>query len=148
MHAKPLMPKKFVRHAEIENVAKGAPSIEKEGKVRRISNYTIKKESFEDMCKANRFNPCLEITFKDKTGIYTHKLDAGYGDTMDVYREAGVTYVLSRNSGLGYIGLQAFEGEEKSGDMFLESEQAEDILGRDDLAPYTIIRRLIDYIIP
>ena len=116
--------------------------------MRRISNYTIKKESFEDMCKANRFNPCMEITFRDMTGIHTHKLDAGYGDTMDVYREAGVTYVLSRNKGLGYIGLQALEGEEKSGDMFLESEQVKDIVGRDDLAPHTIIRRLIDYIIP
>lgn len=116
--------------------------------MRRISNYTIKKESFEDMYKAKRFNPCLEITFRDKTGIHTHKLDAGYSDTMDVYREAGVTCVLNRNERRGYIGLQAFKGEEKSGDMFLESEQAEDILGGDDLAPYTIIRRLIDYIIP
>ena len=148
MPARPWMPKKSVRHAETEHVAKGAPSIEKEGKVRRIYNYTIKKETFEDMCKAKRFNPCLEITFRDKTGIHTHKLDAGYGDSMDIYREGGVTYVLSRNSGLGYIGLQAFEGEEKAGDMFLQSEQVEDILGVDDLVPYTIIRRLTDYIIP
>jgi hypothetical protein len=116
--------------------------------MRRVSSYRIRKESFEDMCKANRFNPCLEITFRDKTGKHTHKLDAGYSDTMDVYREAGVTYVLSRNEGLGYIGLQALEGEEKSGDLFLESEQVEDIVGRNDLVPYTIIRRLMDYIIP
>ena len=142
------MPKKSVRHAETEHVAKGAPSIEKEGKGRRISNYTIKKETFEDMCKAKRFNPCLEITFRDKTGIHTHKLDAGYGDSMDIYREGGVTYVLSRNPGLGYIGIQAFKSAETVGDMFLESEQVESMLGRDDLAPFTIIRRLVDYIIP
>jgi len=116
--------------------------------MRRVRNCRIHKESFEDMCKANRFNPCLEITFRDKTGIHTHKLDTGYSDTMDIYREGGVTYVMSRNSGLGYIGLQAFEGAEIAGDMFLESEQVKSILGRNDLAPFTIIRRLIDYIIP
>lgn len=116
--------------------------------MRRVHNYRIRKESFEDMCKAKRYNPCLEITFRDKTGIHAHKLDAGYSDNLDIYREGRVTYVLSRNSGLGYIGLQVFEGAEIAGDMFLESEQVEGILGRDDLAPFTIIRRLVDHIVP
>lgn len=147
MSARPWTGKRSVRHAEIEHVAKDAPSIEKEGKMRKISNFSIEKESFEDMCKAKRFNPCLEITFRDKTGVHTHKLDAGYGDSMDICREGGFTFVLSRNSRLGYIGLQAFDGAEMVGSMFLESEQVESILGRENLAPYTIIRRLIDYII-
>jgi len=141
------MPRRYARNAGMRRAAPSVHSARKEAIVRKVNNYNIFKESFNDMCKAKRFNPCLEITFRDKTGIHTHKLSAGYSDSMDIYRESGITYVLSRNSGLGYIGLQAFGGTEMVGDMFLESEQVESILGRDDLTPFTIIRRLVDYII-
>lgn len=116
--------------------------------MRKVTNYHTSKESFEDMCEAQRFNPCIEITFKDKTGKHTHKLSAGYSDIIHVYRELGETFVLSENSGLGYFGLEVFNGSEKVGDIFLESHQVEEILCRDDLAPFTIIRRLGEYINP
>ena len=114
--------------------------------MRRVNNYRIAKESFEDMCTATRFHPCLEITFRDRTGEHTHKLSAGYSDDISVYREHGETFVLSQNPGLGYIGLEVFMAEEQTGDIFLEAHRITEILGRDNLAPFTIIRRLRDYL--
>jgi len=114
--------------------------------VRRLHNYTIKKESFEDMREAGRYNRSLEITFRDRTGVHTHKLSTGYSDDIDVYREGSETYVLSQNQGLGYFGLEVFEGSDKVGDMFVESHQVKDVLGRDDLAPFNAIKRMREYI--
>lgn len=76
--------------------------------MRKVKDYEIKKESIEDMCTAGRFNPCLEITYRDKDGIQTHKLKAGNDDELYVYREDDVTYVLSENPLLGYVGLEVF----------------------------------------
>ena len=52
--------------------------------MRRIRNYSISKESTEDMIQAKRFNLCLEITFRDRCGQHTHKLLAGYDDDLDI----------------------------------------------------------------
>ena len=49
----------------------------KEFPMRRINNYSINKESTEDMIKAGRFNPSLEIIFRDRSGQYTHKFATG-----------------------------------------------------------------------
>lgn len=116
--------------------------------MRRITNFQIQKEPFEDACRAGRFNPSLEITFRGRTGIHTHKISAGYSDELDVYREDGVTYVLARNNALPYVGLEAFEGGEKVGDLFLQEGQVIEVLGRSDLAPATIIKRLQPYLMP
>ena len=55
--------------------------------MRKVKKYKIQKETYTDMCDAGRFNRSLEITFRDKTGIHTHKLNAGYGDDLDVYMD-------------------------------------------------------------
>ena len=114
--------------------------------MRRVKNYIIQKESYDDMYKAGRFNPSLEVTFRDKVGIYTHKLSAGYSDDIEVYREHGEIYVLSRNRNLGYVGLEVFSGADIAGDMFLQGDSVNEVLGHDDIAPFTIIRRMREYI--
>ena len=116
--------------------------------MRKITNYTISKESIEDMFKAKRFNPCLQITFRDRLGNHTHKLSAGYEDEIHVYREHGDTFVLTRNPRLGYISLNVFNGDESVGGVFLKGHNIIETLGRDDLAPFTIIRRIKDYVYP
>jgi hypothetical protein len=98
------------------------------------------------MANAGRFHRCLEITFRDKTGTHTHKLNAGYGDDLDVYREHGETFVISRHRGLGYVSLEAFCGDAKIGDVFIEPHHVSETIGKENLAPFTIIRRLLDYI--
>jgi len=114
--------------------------------MRRINNYSIEKESIEEMVKAGRFNPCLEISFWDRTGSHTHKLSAGYDDVLDVYREGLQTYVLSHNHSLGYVGLEIFKGSVVTGEMFLEGHGMKDILGSERLAPFNMIKRLREYI--
>lgn len=114
--------------------------------MRRIHNYSISKESIEDMIQAKRYNPSLEITFRDRSGQHIHKLSAGYDDDVDVYREGPETYILTTNPRLGYIGLEVFEGPDKTGEMFIQGEQVKEVLGRDDLAPFNAIKRLREYI--
>jgi len=98
------------------------------------------------MVEAGRFNPCLEIVFRDSTGFHTHRIGAGYSDDISVYREDDETFVLSQNHSLGYVGLEVFTGADKTGDIFLEEHHVKETLGRDDLAPFTIIRRLREYL--
>jgi hypothetical protein len=112
----------------------------------KYKRYTIQDESWDDMREAGRFNPMLEITFRDKSGIHTHKIGAGRSDDITVYREHGVTYVLTQNQSLGYIGLEAFESETQTADIFLEHHQIKETIGRENLAPFTIIRRLKEFI--
>lgn len=114
--------------------------------MRRIHNYSIDKESIEDMVKAGRFNPCLEIYFWDRTGSHIHKLSAGYDDVLDVYREGLQTYVLSHNHSLEYIGLEIFKGSVVIGEMFVEGHEVKETLGSERLAPVTIIKRLRRFI--
>ena len=114
--------------------------------MKRVKNFTITKESFEDMCEARRFNPCLEISFRDWRGQHNHKISAGYDDEIHVYREHGETFILTQNQRLGYAGLEVFNGAESVGEIFLQGDNVIETLGSDDLAPFTIIRRLKDYV--
>ena len=116
--------------------------------MRAVKKYTISKESLEDMREAKRFNPCLEITFRDKKGVHHHKLSARYDDYIYVYREHQETFILAQNPRLGYVGLEVFEGDDKTGGIFLVARQVVEVLGKDDLAPFTIVRRLRDYVQP
>ena len=98
------------------------------------------------MCKAGKWNPSFEITFMDRAGGHTHEIGAGHSDVIDVYREGSYTYVLSHHEGLGYFGLEVFDGPEKVGDIFVEAHQFKDVLGRDAPAPFNAIKRLREYI--
>lgn len=100
------------------------------------------------MRKAQRYNQALEITFRDRSGSHTHALSAGHSDDLHVYREGVETYVLSLNHSLSYVGLQVFTGADSAGDIFLQDGQVEEILGSLEYAPFTIIRRLREYVNP
>ena len=114
----------------------------------RKVNFKLEKESWEEMHEAGRWNPSLEVIFRDKTGNHRHKIGSGYSDDIHAYREADETYILSTHSGLGYIGLDAFKGNERIGEVFIDSHQVEETVGKRglDLAPHTIIRRLLPYL--
>jgi hypothetical protein len=126
--------------------AQPARSTGKEVIMRRIHRYSIQKENLFDMLHAQRYNPCLEITYRDRFGKHTHKLSAGYWDDLDVYREGTETYILSSNPKLGYIGLEVFVGPDKTGEIFVQEEQVKEVLGNEDLAPFNAIKRLREYI--
>jgi len=112
----------------------------------RKVNYQLQKETFKDMAVAGRLNPCLEITFRDKRGQHTHKIGAGYSDEVTAFRENGITYVLSQCRALGYAGLEAFYGDERTGDVFLQGDQLLDLLGDRDIRPVELVRKLSVFI--
>ena len=114
--------------------------------MQRVKNYNIAKEPIDEMIAAGRFNPSLEIVFQDRFGTHRHKLSAGYADEIHIYREAGLTCVLSINNRIGYIGMEAFDGSQPFGDIFLQGDQILEALGRNGLSPFTIIRRLMAFI--
>jgi len=114
--------------------------------MQRMKNYSITKESIDEMIAAGRFNPSLEIIFQDRCGTHRHKLSAGYSDDLHIYRENGLTCILSINNRIGYIGLEAFDGSQPFGDIFLQGDQILKAIGKNDLSPFTIIRRLMAFI--
>jgi hypothetical protein len=117
-----------------------------EAHMQRVKNYSITKESIDEMIAAGRFNPTLEIVFRDRCGAHRHKLSAGYADDIHVYREGSLTCILSINNRLGNIGMEVFDGSQPFGDIFLQGDQVFEILKRKDLSPFTIIRRLMMFI--
>ena len=114
--------------------------------MKRVRRTRISKESIEDMIAAGRMNPSLELTFRDSRGLHTHKIAAGYHDGLHVYQESGLTYVLTVNFYLEYAGLEVFDGDEAVGEVFLQGDQVREVLPKEDLAPFTMIRRLMPYI--
>lgn len=114
--------------------------------MRKVKNYRIFNETTEEMIAAGRFNPSLKITFVDRSGRHTHNLASGYGDDIHVYRNADLTCVLSVNERLGYVGMEVFKGDDAVGDVFLQGDQVTETLGKLELAPFTMIRRLMQYI--
>ena len=75
-------------------------------------------------------------------------LGASRSDSIHVFKESTVLYVLSTNSKLGYLGLEIFDassGEEYE-QIFLQYVwEFEEYLGRDweQMEPVTIIRKLV-----
>ena len=112
--------------------------------MKRVRRYTIQKESFADQIAAKRFNPGLEISFRDAHGQHTHKLSAGYSDEINVYKEDGLTFVLCHHSGLGYAGLEVFNSKENVGDVFVHGDELDLVIGPKELSPVQMIRRLRD----
>jgi len=112
----------------------------------RKVDYRLQKESWKSQKAAGRYNPGLEITFRDATGKHTHPISAGSYDDIYVYREKKETFVLSKNDRLGYMGIEVFEGEYNNGDIFIQSpEQVAEIVGK-ATAPHVIIKRLVEYL--
>jgi hypothetical protein len=90
------------------------------------------------------FNGKIEILL----GGRAYPLSCGASDYLDVYREERKVYVLCRNFGLGYIGLEVINLENHTQkDVFIQSQdEVREVLGKKgiDSAPYNIIKTLIN----
>ena len=114
--------------------------------MRKLKHYEVSWETPDDMVAAGRVNPGLEITFRRGRVAYKHKISAGNADDIHVYREGDQIFVLSVNDRLDYVGLEVFAGDDRVGDIFLQGDQVKETLGRSDLLPSTMIRRLLEFI--
>jgi hypothetical protein len=114
--------------------------------MRKLKHYEISWESPDDMHAAGRFNPALEITFHIGRDQYKHKISAGNADYIHVYRMGDQFFVLSVNGALGYVVLEVFARADSIGNIFLQGDQVQETLGRDNLSPPAMIRRLLEFI--
>lgn len=116
--------------------------------MRRV-RHEIRFESLEERLKARRENPCLVVCYRDSTGYHEVPISAGSQDDVSVFREKDTTFVLTTNSGVGYLGLEAYCGDAKLGDVFFHQDiEVEQVLGRRgfELSETTMAKRLAEYI--
>ncbi len=106
--------------------------------MRRLKNYNLEREPFE--------KPLL--TYRDKGGIHAVELMAGRLDEIEVFRESGKVYVLCWNEKHRYAGIEMFRGQERIGDVFLESGDVETALGRKglELTSISMVKRLAKHL--
>ena len=117
----------------------------------RSVDYKLTKEYIP-----GHYHESYFLSFRDKTGNHKVKISKGSNDSLYVFREGELTFVVTiSHSPLTCVGLEIFGVDRKSeagygllGDNFLQGhEQIEDILGKNgcDKAPYWIARVLSDY---
>ena len=100
----------------------------------RTVPFAVTHETWEEADTAGRYNRGLVVLFRDRTGNHRVPIGAGESDGVEVYRDHGLTYVVSRNHGLGYVGLEVFEGDAQVGETFLQVDyEIAEILGRDGM---------------
>ena len=114
--------------------------------MQEVTNYTIAKESMDEQLKFRRFNPGLEITFTDDKGMHKQKIASGYSDEISVFQDNGTILVLSHNPRLGYVGLEAFQGDERLNEVFLVGSEMAAAFGEDDLEPSKMVGILQEWL--
>jgi hypothetical protein len=114
-------------------------------------SYLIRTETLESQLAAGRYNPSYELHFRDRHGRHVVTLDAGSDDHVSIFRDGEITFALSRNTRIGYCGLQAFRGDDEIGDVFMQNP-SEDLAGEgltqdwDDYAPINLAKILAQWI--
>lgn len=107
-------------------------------------DYSIRKETVNEVVAAGRFNAALVIRFSDKSGTQEHVLSSGYRDVLEVFRNRQTTYVVMVNYNLEYAGLEVFEGGEKIDDLFFSERDNYTQLTRGRaLLPATILKKML-----
>jgi len=112
--------------------------------MRRFQHYIIDEEPYERQKDAGRYNPARAIVYQWDKMTYNVTIDAGTSDDVDVYHEGNTLYVLSRNYGLDYVGLELIENGEIVGEVFFQYAENADV--NLDAAPWNIIKQLSEYI--
>lgn len=88
--------------------------------MRTLGHWTD-RETYDEMREAQHYSPGRVVHYWLNGSEYRHAIGAGTADSVDVFTEAGRVYVVSANSGLSYVGLEAFEDGEPVGDTFCDS---------------------------
>jgi hypothetical protein len=111
-----------------------------------LDNYTITHEPWEQAWKAGRLNRALELRIKEEEEERRYTLAAGYSDTISAYTQDETIYVITTNSRHGYVGLEAWQDNEKTEDLFFQN--ADEELGSDvwDLGDRELLERLEQYL--
>lgn len=109
---------------------------------------TIRMMTYHEAHQRILFNRGRVLDYEGRS----YYLNAGLSDKVYVFTRSICIYVLTVNSLLGYIGLDAYMPKEPDpiNTVFLHSvDQLAECLGRrwQQLSPKTITERLVDYLI-
>ncbi len=88
-----------------------------------------------------KYHPDLQLHYKTKYSNHVCTLNAGYSDTIHVYIENDVIYVLSINYGLGYVGIDCFNyGTGANDGYFFDSNISENMPNWEQLTPIYLLK--------
>ncbi len=109
--------------------------------MRRVKNYEAEYSRFDSPV----------VTYRDRTGIHKVEIETGhlYNADIEIFREKGITYVLSWNPRFPYVGIEKFMGHDAKGKLFIHKKEAiEEILGEKglDLTPMAMAKRLAKHL--
>jgi len=104
-----------------------------------INEYENETETDDEQRAGQRYHPASVIVWRG----HRHIIGAGNADEVDVFTEDGALYVLARNRGLGYAGLEIFRDGERVADPFTDSEEQGDYLN--ELTAIYAAKRLAEY---
>lgn len=89
-----------------------------------LYSYEFERETLDEQREAGRWNPATVIVWRGQR--YT--IGAGTADDVDVFTEGGALYVLARNRGMSYAGLEVFRDGERIADIFVDESDRGDYL--------------------
>lgn len=85
----------------------------------RLSAYQWDRETWDEQRDAQRYTAAQVIIWRG----HRYAIGAGSADDVDLFTEGGALYVLARNRGLDYAGLQVFRDGEEIGGTFCQHEE-------------------------
>lgn len=92
----------------------------------KLSTYQWDRETWDEQRDAQRYTAAQVIIWRG----HRYALGAGTADDVDLFTEGGALYVLSRNRGLNYAGLQVFRAGEEIGGSFCDYENQAEYLNK------------------
>ena len=89
-----------------------------------LHSYEFDRETYDEQREAGRYNPATVIVWRG----HRYAIGAGTSDDLDLFTEGRALYVLARNRGLSYAGLEVFRDGERIADIFVQDEERGDYL--------------------
>jgi hypothetical protein len=105
----------------------------------KLHEYELDRETWEEQREAGRYNPATVVIWRG----HRYAIGAGSRDDVDLFEEGGALYVLARNSGLNYAGLQVFRDGDEIADTFTDYEEQADYLN--ELSAIYAAKRLANW---
>ena len=75
----------------------------------RAFAYTTRQESADSRSRAGRYNPSRVLRWQVRNRKYRAVMPCGSSDEWEAFREGPEIFIVSRNTGLGYVGLSRFD---------------------------------------
>jgi hypothetical protein len=102
--------------------------------VRRVNNF-----------KKNHVGTVIVVIHKDRA----FATSAGYSDDLHCFKDGDLFIIAVENKGLGYLGVEVFDTEGKTEDIFLYEWELEQLLGKNHnkLTTLTKVKRMLAYFI-